>query len=52
MDMEPEREPDCDRRATLVEAMLCNSPDMWRAWLETHVADMSEQELCVLEKVR
>ena len=49
--MEPEREPDCDRRAALVEAMLSNSPHTRRAQLETHVGAMSEEALLVLEEI-
>ena len=49
--MEPEREPYCDRRAALVEAMLSNSPDTRRAQLETHVGAMSEEALLVLEEI-
>ena len=49
--MEPEPEPDRERRAALVEAMLSNSPDTRHAQLETHVTAMSEEELLVLEEL-
>ena len=49
--MEPEPEPDRERRAALVEAMLSNAPDTRRAQLEAHVTAMSEEELLVLEGI-
>ena len=49
--MEPEPEPDRERRAALVEAMLSNAPDTWHAQLETHVTAMSEEQLLVLEGI-
>ena len=49
--MEPEPEPDRERRAALVEAMLSNAPYTWRAQLEAHVTAMSEEQLLVLEGI-